>query len=83
VRQGQREGVFDASIDPRDAGKMFAGLLQGATLTRRLETHEEPLHIEGARMLAIWMKGILSAGVPVPAKTRPVERAADSRGLIA
>jgi uncharacterized protein (DUF2249 family) len=62
---------------------MFAGLLQGATLTRRLETHAEPLHIEGARMLAIWMKGILSAGVPVPVKTRPVERAADSKGLIA
>jgi AcrR family transcriptional regulator len=58
VREGQAQGVFDARFDAGDAARVFAGLLQGATLMRRLEQSDEPLETRGGRMLAIWLAGV-------------------------
>ena len=58
VRQGQQEGVLDPSTDPQDGATSFTGLLQGATLSRRLSPRPEPLHVEGARLFEIWLRGM-------------------------
>ncbi len=58
VRQGQQQGVLDPKIDPHDGATSFTGLLQGATLSRRLSPRPEPLQMEGARLFEIWLHGM-------------------------
>jgi AcrR family transcriptional regulator len=80
VRQGQRDGAFDPSIDPRDAATLFGGFLQGLTLTRRLEPSTDPLEIEGRRLCALWLKG-LRATQPQQANAPGVTAVAQRDGL--
>jgi TetR/AcrR family transcriptional regulator len=91
VRQGQREGAFDRSLDARDAATLFGGFLQGLTLTRRLEPSADPLEIEGRRLFALWLNGI-RAGVaqqqaaplrPIPVAKGDGLRVIDVRPLLA
>lgn len=58
IREAQRLGEVDSGIDARDAATLFIGLLQSATLLRRLEPRDEPLTEEGRRLLAIWVRGV-------------------------
>jgi AcrR family transcriptional regulator/uncharacterized protein (DUF2249 family) len=60
VREGQRAGEIDASVDARDAATLFIGLLQSVTLLRRLQVREGSLQDEGRRLLAIWKRGVSS-----------------------
>jgi AcrR family transcriptional regulator len=59
VRQGQREGVLRADVAAKDAATAFIGLLQGATLSRRLApARNGSLSAEGARLFGIWFRGM-------------------------
>jgi uncharacterized protein (DUF2249 family) len=64
VRQGQREGDFDSSLDARDAATLFVGFIQSATSRRRLEASAEPLELEGRRLFELWLRGVRAHGPP-------------------
>ncbi len=89
VRQGQREGVFDASVEPRDAATLFVGFLQALTSGRRLEPGKEPLQVEGRRLLSLWLRAVrASTPQPAPVARPPAPkndglRHVDARALLA
>jgi TetR/AcrR family transcriptional regulator len=81
VRQGQREGVFERSVDARDAATAFGGFLQGLTVTRRLEPSSEPLAIEGGRLFALWLNAIRRTSPLPAAASQSAELPAQRDGL--
>jgi len=74
IRQGQREGRFDASIEARDAATLFVGFLQGLTLTRRLTPRDESFQQEGKRLFALWLRSVRKLGASEPLPNADTER---------
>lgn len=67
VRAGQRDGVLRTDVEARDAATAFIGLLQGATLSRRLSPAPgASLSAEGARLFTVWAQGMRAAPRIVP-----------------
>lgn len=66
VREGQREGAFDASIDARDAALLFMGFLQGLTLTRKLVGGTESLPEQGKRLFKLWLRSVSAVAPGAP-----------------
>lgn len=83
VRQGQREGAFDPSLDPRDAALLFMGFLQGLTLTRKLVASAEPPAAQGRRLFELWKRSVRNAGTakPVPEVATEAARRGEVRVL--
>lgn len=68
VRDGQRSGELDPTVDPGDAAALLVGLLQCTTLARRLEARRGSLEEEGMRLFSIWLRGVAAPrGAVVPA----------------
>lgn len=83
VREGQRAGELEPSLDARDAATLFVGMLQSATLIRRLETRPEPLDVEGRRLLALWLRAVRAEGGSAGARAQPVAERPRADGLAA
>ena len=88
VREGQRDGTFDPTVEPRDAATLFVGFLQALTSSRRLEERDEPLVEQGRRLFALWLKSVMAAHPSKPANVHAEVRreglqSVDARPLLA